>query len=114
ELRALIDASAVTSIRTAAVSAVATRALARPDSKVLAILGAGAHARAHLGAMAKGPSFEQPRGWSRTAEHAQAFAAEAEAPFPVEADGSAEAAVRDAGGVVAATWARGPSVGRGG
>ncbi|MGE5433799.1 MAG: ornithine cyclodeaminase family protein, partial [Candidatus Doudnabacteria bacterium] len=72
ELRALIDASAVTSIRTAAVSAVATRALARPDSKVLAILGSGVQARAHLEAMAKVLSFEQARVWSRTAEHAHA------------------------------------------
>ena len=113
ELRALIDASAVTSIRTAAVSAVATRALARPDSKVLAILGSGVQARAHLEAMAKVLSFEQARVWSRTAEHAHAFAAEAEAPFPVEAAGSAEAAVRDADVVVTVTSAREPIVERG-
>jgi len=113
ELRALIDASAVTSIRTAAVSAVATRALARPDSKVLAILGSGVQARAHLEAMAKVLSFEQAHVWSRTAEHAQAFAAEAEAPFPVEAAGSAEAAVREADVVVTVTSAREPIVERG-
>jgi len=113
ELRALIDASAVTSIRTAAVSAVATRALARPDSKVLAILGSGVQARAHLEAMAKVLSFEQARVWSRTAEHAQAFAAEAEAPFPVEAVDSAEAAVRGADVVVTVTSAREPIVERG-
>lgn len=113
ELRALIDASAVTSIRTAAVSAVATRALARPDSKVLAILGSGVQARAHLKAMAKVLSFEQARVWSRTAEHAQAFAAEAEAPFPVEAVDSAEAAVRGADVVVTVTSAREPIVERG-
>src|SRR5688500_19384002 len=40
ELRALLNASAITEIRTAAVSAVATRALARPDARVVAILGA--------------------------------------------------------------------------
>jgi ornithine cyclodeaminase len=113
ELRALIDASAVTSIRTAAVSAVATRALARPDSKVLAILGSGVQARVHLEAMAKVLSFEQARIWSRTAEHAHAFAAEAEAPFPVEAAGSAEAAVRDADVIVTVTSAREPIVERG-
>lgn len=113
ELRALIDASAVTSIRTAAVSAVATRALARPDSKVLAILGSGVQARAHLEAMAKVLSFEQARVWSRTAEHAHALAAEAEAPFPVEAAGSAEATVRDADVVVTVTSAREPIVERG-
>jgi ornithine cyclodeaminase/alanine dehydrogenase-like protein (mu-crystallin family) len=113
ELRALIDASAVTSIRTAAVSAVATRAFARPDSKVLAILGSGVQARAHLEAMAKVLSFEQARVWSRTAEHAQAFAAEAVAPFPVEAVDSAETAVRDADVVVTVTSAREPIVERG-
>ena len=113
ELRALIDASAVTSIRTAAVSAVATRALARPDSKVLAILGSGVQARAHLEAMAKVLSFEQARVWGRTAEHAQAFAVEAEAPFPVEAVDSAEAAVRGADVVVTVTSAREPIVERG-
>src|SRR5438552_16072656 len=84
ELRALIDASAVTSIRTAAVSAVATRALARPDSKVLATLGSGVQARAHLEAMARVLSFELARVWSRTAEDAQGVRAEAEAPFPGE------------------------------
>jgi ornithine cyclodeaminase/alanine dehydrogenase-like protein (mu-crystallin family) len=113
ELRAFVDASAVTSIRTAAVSAVATRALARPDSKVLAILGSGVQARAHLEAMARVLSFEQARVWSRTAEHAHAFAAEAEAPFPVEAAESAEAAVRDADVVVTVTSAREPIVERG-
>jgi len=94
ELRALVDASAVTSIRTAAVSAVATRALARADSQVLAILGSGVQARAHLEAMTRAHSFEQARVWSRTPAHAEAFAAGAEAPFPVEAVESAEAAVR--------------------
>jgi ornithine cyclodeaminase/alanine dehydrogenase-like protein (mu-crystallin family) len=110
ELRALIDASAVTSIRTAAVTAVATRALARPNSRVLAILGSGVQARAHLEAMARVLSFEQACVWSRTAEHAQAFAAEAEAPFPVEAVESAEAAVRGADVVVTVTSAREPVV----
>jgi ornithine cyclodeaminase/alanine dehydrogenase-like protein (mu-crystallin family) len=110
ELRALIDASAVTSIRTAAVSAVATRALARPESRVLAILGSGVQARAHLEAMARVLSFEQARVWSRTPEHAQAFAAEAEAPFPVEAVESAKAAVQGADVVVTVTSSREPVV----
>src|SRR2546430_6594864 len=59
ELRALIDASAVTSIRTPGVSAVATRALARPVSNVLAILGSGVQAPAHLVAMGPVTSFAQ-------------------------------------------------------
>ena len=112
QLRALIDGSAVTSIRTAAVTAVATRALARPDSRVLAIVGSGVQARPHLEAMAKVLPFEQARVWSRTPEHAQAFAAEAEMPFPVEAAENAEAAVRGADVVVTVTSAREPVVDR--
>ena len=48
---AILDAAAITEIRTAAVSAVATSALARPDARILAILGAGTQARAHLRAL---------------------------------------------------------------
>ena len=47
-LRALVDASAITATRTAAVSGVATKALAREDARELAILGAGGQARSHL------------------------------------------------------------------
>jgi len=113
ELRALIDASAVTSIRTAAVTGVATRALAREDSRVLAIIGSGVQARPHLQAMAAVRQFEQARVWSRTPEHAQAFAAEAQAPFPVEAVETAEAAVRGADVVVTVTSSPEPVVERG-
>jgi ornithine cyclodeaminase/alanine dehydrogenase-like protein (mu-crystallin family) len=113
ELRALVNASAVTAIRTAAVSAVATRALARPDARELAILGSGVQARAHLEAMARVGSFERARVWSRIPEHARAFASDAEAPFPVEAVPTAEAAVRGADVVVTATSAREPVVERG-
>jgi ornithine cyclodeaminase/alanine dehydrogenase-like protein (mu-crystallin family) len=110
EPRALVNASAVTAIRTAAVSAVATRALARPDARELAVLGSGVQARAHLGAMAKVRQFERARVWSRTPDHVHAFASGAKAPFPVEAVGSAEAAVRGADVVVTATSAREPIV----
>jgi ornithine cyclodeaminase len=51
QLRALLNASAITEIRTAAVSAVATRALARPGSRIVAILGGGVQARSHEHAM---------------------------------------------------------------
>jgi ornithine cyclodeaminase/alanine dehydrogenase-like protein (mu-crystallin family) len=109
---ALVNASAVTAIRTAAVSAVATRALARSDARELAVLGSGVQARAHLKAVAKVRSFERARVWSRTPDHVQAFASEAEAPFPVEAVGSAEDAVRGADVVVTATSAKEPIVER--
>jgi ornithine cyclodeaminase/alanine dehydrogenase-like protein (mu-crystallin family) len=112
ELRALVNASAVTAIRTAAVSAVATRALARETARELAILGSGVQARAHLEAMAKVLPFDRARVWSRTAERAAAFAAEAEAPFPVEAVESAEAAVAGADVIVTATSTREPIVER--
>jgi len=82
-LRALVDASAVTATRTAAVSAVATRLLARKDARRLAILGSGVQARSHLEAMAVVGAFEEARVWSRTPERASVFAAEARVPFPV-------------------------------
>jgi ornithine cyclodeaminase len=110
--RALLDASAVTEIRTAAVSGVATRLLARADATELAILGSGVQARSHLEAMAKVRPFARARVWSRTAEHARALAAEASAPFPVEAVPSAEEAVRGADVVVTATSSREPIVER--
>jgi ornithine cyclodeaminase len=105
EPRALLDASAVTAVRTAAVSAVATRALAREDAKELAILGAGVQARSHLEALPHVRTFERVRIWSRTPEHAQAVASES----PVaEAVASAEAAVSGADVVVTATSSREP------
>jgi ornithine cyclodeaminase len=111
-LRALLDASAVTAIRTAAVSGVATRLLARKDARRLAILGSGVQARSHLEAMAVVGAFEEARVWSRTPDHARTFAAEAEASFPVEAVETAEEALRDAEVVVTATTSREPIVQR--
>src|SRR5262249_26272062 len=55
---AILDASAVTEIRTAAVTAVATRELARQDARALAILGAGVQARSHLKALLKIRPFD--------------------------------------------------------
>src|SRR5258708_25403493 len=52
ELTAVVDGAALTAIRTAAVTAVATRALARPESSDLAVLGAGSQARAHIPSLA--------------------------------------------------------------
>lgn len=65
ELRALLNASAITEIRTAAVSAVATRALARPDTRVVAILGAGVQARSHDAAMRSVLPEAEIRTWAR-------------------------------------------------
>ena len=99
EVRALMNASAITAIRTAAVSAVATRLLAREDARELGVLGAGVQARSHLEALRLVRNFEQVRIFSPTAEHAQALAAEAGA----EAVETAEEAVRGADVVVTAT-----------
>jgi alanine dehydrogenase len=103
-VRALLNASAITAIRTAAVSAVATRLLARERTPKLAILGAGVQARSHLESMRAVRSFDHVAIYSPTAEHARALAEEAGA----EAAGSAEEAVRDADIVVTATNATAP------
>jgi ornithine cyclodeaminase len=66
ELRALLNASPITEIRTAAVSAVATRALARAGSRVVAILGAGVQGRSHAEAMRAVLPGAEIRTWSRS------------------------------------------------
>jgi ornithine cyclodeaminase len=99
EVRALLNASAVTAIRTAAVSGVATRLLAREDARELAILGAGVQARTHVQAMRAVRPFERIRVHSRTRDHAEEFAREVGA----EVTPSAEEAVRGADVVVTAT-----------
>jgi ornithine cyclodeaminase len=71
---ALLDATAVTEIRTAAASAVATRALARADAGDLAILGSGTQARSHLEAMRAVRPLRRVRVWSRRPESARRFA----------------------------------------
>src|SRR5687767_1419711 len=114
ELLALINASAITAIRTAAVSAVATRLLARVDAGDLAILGVGVQARAHLAAMACVRPIRRARVASLRPERAHAFAAEL-APqfsFPIEPTESAEQAVRDADLIVTATTAAEPIIRR--
>ena len=110
ELLALLNASAITAIRTGAVSAVATRLLARADAGDLAILGTGVQARSHLVAIACVRPLRRVRVASRSFEHARAFA-EAYAPrypFPIEPAASAEAAVRGADLIVTATTAAEP------
>jgi len=74
EVRALVDAGALTAIRTAAVSAVATDALAVTGAADLAILGSGVQAASHLDAMRAVRPIERVRVWSRNAAHAHAFA----------------------------------------
>jgi ornithine cyclodeaminase/alanine dehydrogenase-like protein (mu-crystallin family) len=79
QLVAILNASPVTEIRTAAVSAVATRALARSDAERVAILGAGVQARAHVRAMRAVLDDPEIRIWARNLDAAERLAAEVEA-----------------------------------
>lgn len=78
-LRALLNASAITEIRTAAVSAVATRTLARAGARVVAVLGSGVQGRSHVEAMQTLLHDPEVRVWSRTPTHAEALALESHA-----------------------------------
>jgi ornithine cyclodeaminase len=95
---AILDASAITEIRTAAVSALATRLLAREDVRTLAILGSGVQAAAHLHALRLVRDFDDVRAYSPN--HAERLG--------VDIAGSAEDAVRGADVVVTATNSREP------
>jgi ornithine cyclodeaminase/alanine dehydrogenase-like protein (mu-crystallin family) len=101
---AILDASAITERRTAAVTAVATEVLARRDARVLAILGAGTQARAHLEALAPVRAWEHVRIYSPTRAHAQRLADLAGGAVA----GSAPEAVAGADVVVTATSSREP------
>ena len=76
ELLAIMNASPITEIRTAAVSAVATRALARPDAQRVAILGSGAQAHGHVHAMRAVLDDPEVRIWSRNLDKAEELASE--------------------------------------
>jgi ornithine cyclodeaminase/alanine dehydrogenase-like protein (mu-crystallin family) len=73
---AIMDGRLITEMRTAAVSAVAVDLLARPDAKVLGILGSGVQARSHVRAMSQVRKFEEIRVWSRSESNARKFAQE--------------------------------------
>ena len=100
---AIMDGRLITEMRTAAVSAAATKLLAAPDAKVLAILGSGVQARSHVEALWLVRKFEEVRVWSPTKEHAEQFAKQIDAKAM-----SAEEAVRDADVVVTATNSKTP------
>jgi len=97
-LLAVADATAITAIRTAAVSGLATRLLAREEAGDLAIFGSGTQARTHLAAMLAVRRIRRVRVWSRSAENARAFAArEAQRHgIAIETSNSAEEAARGA------------------
>jgi ornithine cyclodeaminase/alanine dehydrogenase-like protein (mu-crystallin family) len=105
--RAIVDGTAITARRTAATSAVAARALVRPGSRVLAILGAGVQGRAHLDVMRRVFELDEVRIASRTSERAASLAADHPG---VRAVASFEDAVRGADVVCCCTAARDPII----
>jgi len=110
ELRALVDAAAVTAIRTAAVSAAATRLLAREDAHELAIIGTGVQARWHLDALPRVRPIARVRVAGRTADGARRFVEQMRphTPCALEAVEDAATAVRGADIVVTATSSQEP------
>jgi ornithine cyclodeaminase/alanine dehydrogenase-like protein (mu-crystallin family) len=100
---AIMDGTLITEMRTAAVSAAATKLLAPPEAKTLAVLGSGVQARSHVEALRLVRQFEEIRVWSPTKQHADRFAEEIGASSL-----SAEEAVRGADVIVTATSSREP------
>ena len=100
---AVMDGTVITEMRTAAVSAVATKLLAAADAQVLAILGSGVQARSHWEALKNVRDFREVRVWTPNEQRATRFAAEiggvAQTP---------ENAVRGADVIVTATSSRTP------
>jgi ornithine cyclodeaminase/alanine dehydrogenase-like protein (mu-crystallin family) len=100
---AIMDGRLITEMRTAAVSAAATKLLAPADAKILAVLGSGVQARSHVEALQLVRPFEEIRVWSPTKEHAERFAREVGATAT-----SADDAVRGADVVVTTTNSKMP------
>src|SRR5438132_1313193 len=100
---AIMDGRLITEMRTAAVSAAATKLLAPRDATILAILGSGVQARSHVEALRLVRQFEEIRVWSPTESHAEQFAREIGAQAM-----SAEDAIRDADVIVTATSSKTP------
>jgi ornithine cyclodeaminase/alanine dehydrogenase-like protein (mu-crystallin family) len=109
-LAAVLDATPITTIRTAAVSAVATRLLAREAASTLTIIGAGVQAYAHLEAMCAVRPVRTLRVWSRTPENARRLADVGRNRFQLDASVAASGAeaVRGADIVCTTTSAREP------
>jgi ornithine cyclodeaminase/alanine dehydrogenase-like protein (mu-crystallin family) len=97
-----MDGRLITEERTAAVSAIATKFLARPEAAVLALIGSGAQARSHLKALRLIRKFREVRVWSP--HHAEAFAR----AHGIRAAASAQAAIAGADVIVTATTSRTP------
>ncbi len=107
---AILEASEITAIRTAAASGVATRALAREDARDLALIGAGVQARTHLAAMLAVRRVQRVRVFCRDPGRREQFARRESARHGVEIEpaASARAAVLEADLVCTTTFAREP------
>ena len=109
-LLSMVDASEITAIRTAAVSAVATRLLARSDASDLAIIGSGVQGASHLEAMLLARPIDRIRIWSKTGSNSQLFSEREGAKFTrhIEVMPSIEAAVDGADIICTTTMAPQP------
>jgi ornithine cyclodeaminase len=111
-LVAVMDGRVITEMRTAAVSAVSARELARDEAQTLAIIGSGAQARSHLEAMERVFELSEIRVWSPTPDHQLAFITEMESITETKLVGcnSAEQAVHHADVIVLATSSSEPVI----
>lgn len=106
----IADAGEITALRTAAASAVATQALARPEACDLALLGLGRQAAEHVRAIARVRPLDQVRVWGRDLRRAEAFAdaLSAETGLTIQARATAQQAVADADIICTVTTATDP------
>jgi alanine dehydrogenase len=113
-LLAVIDGRYITEARTAAVSAASAKHLARPDARVLAVLGSGVQARSHIEALSRVRPFEELRVWGRDPAHVQTLLETLgrEAPPRVVAAASPHAAVDGADVIALVTASREPVLAR--
>lgn len=111
-LVSMMDGRVITEMRTAAVSAVSARELARDDAQTLAIIGSGAQARSHLEAMERVFELKETRVWSPTPDHQMAFITEMSETTDTKIIGSnsAEEAVHRADLIVLATSSAEPVI----
>jgi ornithine cyclodeaminase len=106
---AVLDASSITAVRTAAVSGAATRALAREDASDLAILGSGVQARTHLDAMRSVRTLGRVRVWSPSRERLGRFVSWARATYGIEAEAATDARTAVEGADVVCTVSASPT-----
>lgn len=106
----IVDAVALTQIRTGAMSGLATRYMARPESERVGIIGTGKEARTQVEALSRVRPIRQVRAYSRSPENRHNFAVEMteKLGLPVEPAESGEECVKDADIVVTATGANEP------